>query len=635
MFQRITANLLGAQKRYETLDGEKYLVVPYVSLKEGVWEGSAGPIYYPSQEVGRNPVAWNSKPLLIHHPVTSTGDTNISGCNPDVVERQGVGSLYNTGFDGRLRGEAWFKEAKLKRVNNKVFEDLDQGRMVEVSTGLYHDLEPTEGEFQGKKYKGIVRNIQPDHLAILPDQKGAFSVADGGGLLRNAAKQDTTIAGLSFDDIRSQISSLLREDRKVGTKAYCEDFCYVCEVYPKFAVFESNGKCCKIGYKVKGSIVSLDGEPEEVHKVTSYVTANGAPLRNEDQQGPLKLPKPKESDLSDPMRRQQLQKSLSLKYSGVQQEGDWGWVTDIYANYVVWSKDGKLFRLPYTYDDDKITFDGEEEEVERVSEYRTKKQVPIDGTTSPYNVNQEPIVVNKPTQRQLDVITQLADMAKNNKLTVNVIHQGAHQLIHEATHHDAHETEPHKGDSQVRTDAGGGRKDEVNKMISGGGWGEEDRKFLEDLPDDHFARVKGHTMKGATQPIVPYTYEGIGDRSAVGATAHNQQMTTQQYIANAPPGIREMLTNALAAQDQEKANLIKAITSNANNRFNPKWLAERPIPELQGLAALAGVSQQRPTVNYGGQAEVPMFLDPTPTTNAGGDVEVLPLPNMWAKEQAS
>ena len=49
------------------------------------------------------------------------------------------------------------------------------------------------GDWNGKAYVGIARNYRPDHLAILPDMKGACSIADGAGLCRNHERGLTTI----------------------------------------------------------------------------------------------------------------------------------------------------------------------------------------------------------------------------------------------------------------------------------------------------------------------------------------------------------------------------------------------------------------------------------------------------------
>jgi hypothetical protein len=671
----MTLNLQGASTRYEQLDGKQYLVVPAVALGEGVHSGSEGPLYYPQNEIDKFPWSWNSKPFVLEHPVVN--GEGVSACQPSILAAQGLGFIMNGRTEGgQLKMEAWTDEDKWRKVHPGSLEEIKKGNMVEVSTGLYHDTHEAPGTWNGQSYVGTVHNIVPDHLALLPDRTGAYSVNKGGGLLRNAEK--TAETGPSFDDIREQIRGLLRESKAKPFSTDSDLYCWVQDVFPKFAIYECKDKSYKIGYKLKAGKVALDGEPEEVRKVTSYVTVNGEvgmPTRpvyitnngqvlvNEDMQGPIRsIPKPHSGELDDVHKKNQFQKSLELHYAGVQQEGDWGgWVTDIFANYVVWSKDGKLFRLPYTYDDDKIRFDvgAEAEEVERVSEYRRK--TPLDGTSSPYSVNSAS--TKMVTQNQLATLNRLLTLAQQGRLTDNVIHQGAHELLHDGTGTPSAHQHPDSGKGDTQTRSTVGRKEQVSSMIASGGWKEEDRTFLEGLPDDHFQRVDSFTKRGAAQPIVPYSYAGIGDRSSVhspqAAVQNSQQPIPQQIPAPAPNQNADSYVRSLPANVWQtlhrRSALIQAITSNAANKFNPEYLAAQPIEFLEQIAAFAIAAQQpatpprqpltnQQTANFAGQGEaIPMFLNNgqqqqqsttqnavDPTINANGD-QILQLPD-WGRD---
>ncbi len=598
MYQKVTLNFNGARTRYEMLENKQYLVVPAVILTEGVHKGDQGALYYSKPELAKNPIACNHKPVVIYHP--SMNGEGISACDPVVVEKQRVGLLFNTAYDGRWKTETWLDEEKLKKVDERVLKAIQNGESVEVSTGLFHDSDGKPGKWNGEDYLYSATNLVLDHLAILPDQKGACSIADGAGLLVNAEMKD---AGLSLEDIREQISNLLRDDRKSGVSKYCEDYCYVCDLYSKFAVYTSGSKHFKIGYKVKSGKVSIDGEPEEVRKVTSYVTANGEQsntqgyvtmsgklVMNEDMQGPLKtFPREAEVGTDKVMLRQQLTKKLQEKYAGVAQDGDWGgWVTDIFANYAVYSKDGKHFRLPYTYEDDNIRFDGEPEEVEKVTEYKAKaKDKDSKAQQVSSNNQQEPTVATKPT---ISSAVQNADEEKKKK------------------------------DSEERTG-------HIDKMVKDGSAKESDRKYLEGLPDDHFKAVQGFVSKGATQETVPYTREGIGDRSNVHKVMSGN-MSTDEWMASAPPEVQRVVRNSIDREKAEKLRLVKIITANKNNPFTEQFLMLKDEPELRGMALLAGNGgQQHP--NYSGQGDipVPMFVDNAQVQNVDtSEEDTLSLP---------
>lgn len=197
-FQTITVNLEGPSIRWASLEGKDYMVVPMVMITNGVHNGSSGPLLYPSEELSKTPEVWNHKPLTVYHP--EINGQGVSACDPDILEQRKIGLIMNTRFvEGetkkddtgkswridRLKSEAWIDPEKCKKVDNRILESLEKKQMVEISTGLFTDNEPATGVWNGEGYTAVARNYRPDHLAILPDQKGSCSIADGAGLLRN------------------------------------------------------------------------------------------------------------------------------------------------------------------------------------------------------------------------------------------------------------------------------------------------------------------------------------------------------------------------------------------------------------------------------------------------------------------
>lgn len=605
MYENVVMNIVSPSWRYETLNGEEWLVVPAVMITEGVHNGSQGPLYYPPDELAKDVSSWNHKPIVIYHP-TLNGE-GVSACSPSVIESQGVGMLFNTSWDGKLKTECWLKENKLQKVDPRVLDSIKRHVPVEVSTGLFQTPEVKQGTWNNKSYQGIARNIRPDHLAILFDQVGACSLKDGAGLLRNAH-------ALSHNDIKDHLHEELRTKHNVKDKW---DGPRIHDVYPSHVVYDHNGESFKHDYKVKNDKASLSGDPEKVMKKTSYVTANGQVfLANDERQGPViaGMPSsPSSAQLSEVMRKQQLETALATKYStgGIQQDGSWGgWVTQIFANEVVYTKDGKLFRLPYTYVDDKVNF-GTTPEENVTAEYKKAMPYaqPVDGTISPI-----PSTLN----------------GSNMSQTNNVIHAGVAPLFSSPGEPTTTTTSTGK-DSQSRSDAGGARKDMTDKMIAAGKAGEKDRKIFEGMTDEQFNKVVEMVGMGANQPVVPYGYAGIGDRSDAGTT-HNR-LTVNQYIDQAPPELREMLHEGLNAAAQEKLQLVKTIVANRNNTFTEGYLMTMNRNQLRGIAALAGNSQ--PVVhNYAGQGAVPMFIDNIRSQQQVYVDEVLPIPAMsWDKDE--
>jgi len=178
--------------RTETLLGREYLVVPVVALVEGVLQGmnADNPELALAEEFGRFASGWDGRPLVMNHP--EVNGTPVSANNPDVLESYQIGFIFNTRVeDSKLLTEAWIDTDRVNTLGGDavdVLEDIQNDVEVEVSTGLFTQVEQKSGKFNSKSYAGIWRNIVPDHLAILSRGKiGACSVADGCGINHNAA----------------------------------------------------------------------------------------------------------------------------------------------------------------------------------------------------------------------------------------------------------------------------------------------------------------------------------------------------------------------------------------------------------------------------------------------------------------
>ena len=191
--ETVVANLSGKARR-TNVNGREYIVAPLTMIVPGVLNGSQGALYYPPSEVARSADAWNGIPLVVRHPVAANGD-HVSGRDPEVLARQGIGHVYKVANNGKLTAEGWFDVEATRRVDNRVLQRLEAGQPIELSTGLYTDNEPAENgaHYNGSPYTHVARNYRPDHLAILPDQRGACSIKDGCGVLVNESRRRLTI----------------------------------------------------------------------------------------------------------------------------------------------------------------------------------------------------------------------------------------------------------------------------------------------------------------------------------------------------------------------------------------------------------------------------------------------------------
>ena len=264
----LVSNLVGLV-RNETLEGRPYLAVPMVMIKEGVLNGSDGPILYTSEELAKVPQVWNTKPVVVQHPTLN--GKSLSACDPDVLEKYRVGMIMNTSWDGqRLKAEAWLEPSRLEAVDSRVLNAVQKGEMLEVSTGLFSEIEPKPGIFKGRHYKGVVRNLRPDHLAILPDSIGACSIADGAGLMRNSRKEMELILnsfGINRDAAHDKVRLLLRN---AASAELGESFDFIENVFDTTFVYKTNEGLWQRNYSLQGGKAVLEGLPVRVERDVTY-----------------------------------------------------------------------------------------------------------------------------------------------------------------------------------------------------------------------------------------------------------------------------------------------------------------------------------------------------------------------------
>jgi len=209
--ENLVCNLTG-RVRHTTLYEREYLVAPATLIVPGVLNGSQGSLLYPPDEVANSAEAWDHIPIMVYHPKSG------SAKNPAALDKSRVGEVYNTAFSkGKLRAELWFDARRTEQVDERVYSALMANRPIELSTGLRTKNEQAPDESVHNTptgpipYTHIARSYEPDHLAVLPDQIGACSIADGCGVLN---QEDSVTRSKSNVDghVGSSDNTLNREE---------------------------------------------------------------------------------------------------------------------------------------------------------------------------------------------------------------------------------------------------------------------------------------------------------------------------------------------------------------------------------------------------------------------------------------
>jgi hypothetical protein len=179
---QFSGNATTGQVKEITHGGRRYLVSPVVALREGILNDT----YVSAAEFSKFASSWQGRPVPISHPRADGLPTSAN--TPDIWATDVLGHFWNVAVDGgALKGEIWIDLDKAQTMGERaatVINRLRQGGQMEVSTGYFCEMEATPGTYNGAAYGGIARNIRPDHLALLPDEIGACSWADGCGTPR-------------------------------------------------------------------------------------------------------------------------------------------------------------------------------------------------------------------------------------------------------------------------------------------------------------------------------------------------------------------------------------------------------------------------------------------------------------------
>lgn len=281
--------------RRDSWNGVNYVIVPVAMMVEGVHSGSHGPVLHTAEELGKIPETWNGMPVTLRHP--QVNGQYVSATSPEVLKDWGIGIVFNTRMDGEtLRAEAWIEEDKLQTLSAATLQRINNGEIIEVSVGVFSDEEVIDGTWNGETYQAIARNHRPNHLALLPDEVGACSIADGCGLRVNRRGDKKVEVIVNETNERQVLKELSMKGFSVNEVGYTElankaqtalnnkdnemSYYYLEEIFDNNMVYRVNtrmddgtrtSKFYKQSYQVNAAgEVELIGEAVQVKRVVEY-----------------------------------------------------------------------------------------------------------------------------------------------------------------------------------------------------------------------------------------------------------------------------------------------------------------------------------------------------------------------------
>lgn len=175
-----------------TYNGREHYVVPVVALMEGVIHAvnAKDAEFVPYETISSNVAQWNGRPLMLGHPVRD--GVHIAASDPTVLESGCFGSVFNARLDDRrLLMDAYVDPDRLIALGREdVLNRVIEGTPIEISVGAQVATKVGDGDYKGKSYKAKWIAMSADHLAMLPDGRGACSIAMGCGAHRAMAEYE-------------------------------------------------------------------------------------------------------------------------------------------------------------------------------------------------------------------------------------------------------------------------------------------------------------------------------------------------------------------------------------------------------------------------------------------------------------
>lgn len=259
----------------------KYIMVPVVMIREGVHNGSGGALLYNKSELEKSVQSWEQVPVTIGHP---QADGNFISANSAGVRH--VGRVTNPRMSNdKLMADIVFEESLLQNESATVLAALNSAGIIEVSVGVYSGLEEKQGVWNGENYTAITKDYKPDHLAILPHEKGACSIDDGCGIRNNIQNMQTekekhkSLALLKITVNQSLTERIEAVSRAVNALDGKDDYHWIEDVHNDYVIYRKSGMDRAIFQKQTYEMQSdgtakLTGTPIQVTKTVSYNVIN-------------------------------------------------------------------------------------------------------------------------------------------------------------------------------------------------------------------------------------------------------------------------------------------------------------------------------------------------------------------------
>lgn len=190
----------------ETIDGKPHIVVR--GITPVVDDIVMNRKLYPAAEIEKAYNTLERNPMPLGHP--KVDGKHVSARDVRAVNEYHVGAwLQNVSHEGgKVTGDMYVNRqyAESSEKGRRLINRLDEmiagtnSEPIHISTGLLYSGIAANGESKGKKYNEIATNMMFDHVAVLLDEPGAGTPAEGVGIFVNAEGDELEIEVVNLAD---------------------------------------------------------------------------------------------------------------------------------------------------------------------------------------------------------------------------------------------------------------------------------------------------------------------------------------------------------------------------------------------------------------------------------------------------
>lgn len=282
-----------AIRRIKNERGDLVYVVPSYTLPDNCVMNCG---LYPADEIAKSYMTLEDTPAPAGHPYDAQGNY-ISASSPDGVLyfqcgifNKNVQRVQDDTYGHRVYVEKHIHvETAMKTERGKrIIEAIDAGQPIHTSTGILMDQIEQSGTMNNKQYSWVASGMLFDHDAILLDEEGAATPADGVGMMVNAHHFKTIRKSGALMHVNSvKINESMRDMESLIADAVRVQFgdddkhVWLADWGQDYAAFESmDSGIMRVGLSVTDKSVTFTGEPVPVKRVTMWEPTQAATSEN-------------------------------------------------------------------------------------------------------------------------------------------------------------------------------------------------------------------------------------------------------------------------------------------------------------------------------------------------------------------